>query len=230
MKLELLIILSILLLSGLFILLYKYSDKPQPVFIYTSDQPKNTSNISKDTKYYPPNYSGDKVMRYQGVYQQYQPYFPQSLGISGNTFVDYVNSKYNGYYPGYNYTFDPYFYNWNGYDNRPENVKKSINIENKPYISINTSIPKQPKEYPQQHPQESSILQQHPQEYPQQHPQQYPQESSILQQHPQEYPQQHPQESSILQQHPQEYPQESSILQQHPQEYPQEYPSATLSP
>ena len=129
MKLELLI-LAILLLSGLFIVLYKYSQSPQPIFIYTYDQPKKSFNSNESIQSHrdyskdPRDYSRNKVIGYQ----EYQPYFPQSLGISGNTFIDYINSGYYSYYPGYNYTYDPYFYNWNNIENKPENIKKSIKV------------------------------------------------------------------------------------------------------
>lgn len=70
-----------------------------------------------------------------------QPYYPQSM--PRNVYLDYVNNgnlSYPPYYPGYNYTWDPYFYNWN-----PHPVKNTEKIENKvdnkPNISINNIIP-----------------------------------------------------------------------------------------
>ena len=143
MKLELLT-LAILLLAGLFIILPTLlKSSPSIPFNPSQQQPKNQEDASNNynlpnniTRGYP-SFPNDRVI---GGYPS-QSYFPQSLGMSGNTYLDYVNSKYYGYYPGYNYTYDPYVYNWNGNGNIPENINKSINIENKPYISINTKSP-----------------------------------------------------------------------------------------
>ena len=72
-------------------------------------------------------------------------YFPQSLNMPRNVYLDYINDTYNTYrpneyrhsrryYPGYNYTWDNTFYNWDKKD------RKSINIENNPQFSLNQTF------------------------------------------------------------------------------------------
>lgn len=70
-------------------------------------------------------------------YSQYPQYYPQSLGMPRNVYLDYVNDLYYGYYPGYNYTWDSV---WNKKSGHKGQDKQSINIENKPHFSINQNF------------------------------------------------------------------------------------------
>jgi len=70
-------------------------------------------------------------------YSQYPQYYPQSLGMPRNVYLDYVNDLYYGYYPGYNYTWDSV---WNKKGSHKGQDKQSINIENKPHFSINQNF------------------------------------------------------------------------------------------
>jgi hypothetical protein len=92
--------------------------------------PKNNSSLSIQPSYqYPPQYPSPR-------------YYPQSLGMPRNVYLDYVNDLYQGYYPGYNYTWDS---KWNRRVKKEEE-KQYINIENKPQFSINQTFqtPTQP--------------------------------------------------------------------------------------
>lgn len=114
---------------------------------------------------YPPSLLSNPSLSYQiqpQIQPQYQPqsqsqyqvslphensctYFPQSLNMPRNVYLDYINDTYNTYrpneyrhsrryYPGYNYTWDNTFYNWDKKD------RKSINIENNPQFSLNQTF------------------------------------------------------------------------------------------
>ena len=131
--------------------------------------------LKKDSStLYPPSLLSNPSLSYQiqpQIQQQYQPqphtqsqiqvslphensctYFPQSLNMPRNVYLDYINDTYNRpneyrhsrrYYPGYNYTWDNTFYNWDKKD------RKSINIENNPQFSLNQTF--QTHQIPTQH-------------------------------------------------------------------------------
>ncbi len=114
---------------------------PQPSQSPETPQPSQPSETSQPPEkiqttakiLYDPTYS----------YPDY-PYYPQSIGMNRNVYLDYVLN--GGYYPGYNYIWDPYFYNWNNSNCGSYGCgkdKTSINIDNSPKINITTS-PQQP--------------------------------------------------------------------------------------
>jgi hypothetical protein len=149
----------ILLVSTILALLVYIALKKDSPTLYP---PSLLSNPSLSYQYQPQTQSQIQPQIQSQIQSQYQPqnqsqiqvslphensctYFPQSLNMPRNVYLDYINDTYNTYrpneyrhsrryYPGYNYTWDNTFYNWDKKD------RKSINIENNPQFSLNQTF------------------------------------------------------------------------------------------